>query len=285
MKKILLSLGLIIALVVGWILISPLFLDKVVEENLPAVDSQNSSEKIQKKIANFVDADSVHKGSGDLVYIEEGNKKYLRFENFSVTNGPDLFVSLNKGGSAESEHVLISKLKGNIGSQNYDISEYDISDFKSVSIYCRAFSEEFATAVFDIESESTSLHQDQLDQMKDVLDKEKEIIALTSVDDRGGMGVAERSFGENFTHNLVLEVSDPKPGFFYEGWLVKKPSLPIKFYSTGALEKNSNGMFTLEYSADINERSQYNKVVVTEETLADGLDGKPEDHIFDGVFK
>lgn len=270
MKKIFLSLGIVLALVFGWILISPLFIDRVVEEKIPVIESQEKTENIQRKIATFKDADSIHKGSGDLVYIEEGGKKYLRFENFSVTNGPDLFVSLNKGKNAESEHVLISKLKGNIGSQNYDISEYDISDFESVSIYCRAFSEEFATAVFE-NQDSVSI--------------ETEAITLVSVDERGGMGVAERSFGEGFNHRVVLEVSDPQTGFFYEGWLVNKTSLPIKFYSTGALEKDKLGSYILNYSAPINEKAYYKEVVITEETLADGLDGKPEKHIFDGKFK
>jgi len=88
-----------------------------------------------------------------------------------------------------------------------------------------------------------------------------------------------------FKHTLELNVSDPKPGFFYEGWLVKKPSLPVQFYSTGALQKNNEGLYTLVYGAAVDERSEYDEVVITEETLANGLDDKPEEHIFEGLFE
>jgi hypothetical protein len=95
---------------------------------------------------SFTGADNAHKGSGELKVIKDNNKTFLRFENFSVTNGPDLFVTLNSGDSPKGEHIIVEGLKGNKGNQNYDISEYNLEDYKSVSIYCRAFSVEFATA-------------------------------------------------------------------------------------------------------------------------------------------
>lgn len=112
-----------------------------------------------------------------------------------------------------------------------------------------------------------------------------DIIELESVDPRGGVAQALRKTENDvFKHRVEINAGDPQEGFFYEGWLVKKPSLPIKFYSTGALEKNEHGHYVLYYEAPYDERAEYNEVVITEETLADGLDGKPEEHIFDGRF-
>lgn len=111
-----------------------------------------------------------------------------------------------------------------------------------------------------------------------------EKISLTSVDPRGGTGTATRSFDDVFSHGVVLDVADPAADKFYEGWLVQKPSLPMKFYSTGKLEKNEEGQYILMYDALVDEKAYYNKVVITEETLADGLDNKPETHIFEAQF-
>lgn len=183
MKKIIIILVGLGVLYVGWVLISPLFINMTVDEAVPvqfievkndnntskeennetsgldiAVDSDivvseaindmpvGSEEMSTVQVGTFVGADSSHQGSGDVKIIRDMNKTFLRFENFSVTNGPDLFVTLNKGDSAETEHIIVSALKGNKGNQNYDVSEYNLDDYDSVSIYCRAFSVEFATA-------------------------------------------------------------------------------------------------------------------------------------------
>ena len=63
--------------------------DKVIEE--PAADAQ--PEVIWQ--GQFQDADSFHQGSGEATIFQLPDGSYvLRFENFEVTNGPDLHVLL-----------------------------------------------------------------------------------------------------------------------------------------------------------------------------------------------
>lgn len=117
--------------------------EKIMDESMP----ESESGPVIKTLGNFQGADASHKGSGQVKIITDGDQKFLRFEDFSVTNGPDLFVTLNNGSSPSGQHVILDSLKGNKGNQNYDISDYNIDDYQSISIYCRAFSVEFATAL------------------------------------------------------------------------------------------------------------------------------------------
>ena len=103
----------------------------------------------------FIDADSVHKGSGDaLVYELPDGQHLVRFENFRTTNGPALVVYLAKHpapGSAadvtDSGYVNLGKLKGNVGDQNYPVPVgTNIEEFGSVVIWCELFGVLFSPA-------------------------------------------------------------------------------------------------------------------------------------------
>src|SRR3989344_8023400 len=119
MKKTLIVIGVIIALVIAYWLISPLFINKRVSEEFPMQDTQAASEKILA--GSFVGFDKIHYGSGDVSVIKTDEGYIIRFEdNFDVANGPDLYVGFGKDG----EYVKgsgIGRLKGNIGSQNYEL--------------------------------------------------------------------------------------------------------------------------------------------------------------------
>ncbi|OGM98615.1 MAG: hypothetical protein A2915_02160 [Candidatus Yanofskybacteria bacterium RIFCSPLOWO2_01_FULL_41_34] len=68
-------------------------------------------------------------------------------DNFKVTNGPDLFVYFGKDGKYSSE-ARIGALKGNIGGQNYEVSEsINPEEYNEVWVWCRAFSVPFSSAV------------------------------------------------------------------------------------------------------------------------------------------
>lgn len=104
---------------------------------------------------SFTEVDNIHKGAGQaIVYQLPDGKRVLRFENFNVTNGPDLFVYLAGSAMPRSSSDLhsagaleVARLKGNIGDQNYELpADLDLSKFKSVVIYCRQFSVVFSTA-------------------------------------------------------------------------------------------------------------------------------------------
>ncbi len=88
-----------------------------------------------------------HGAEGSAKIVSVGDKKYVRFEdNFNVTNGPDLFVYLGKDGKYDSSANL-GALKGNIGSQNYEIpAGIDLSKYNEVWVWCRAFGVGFGVA-------------------------------------------------------------------------------------------------------------------------------------------
>ncbi len=110
---------------------------------------------IVKAAGNFRDADSFHKGMGNAVIYElASGERILRLDEFRVTNGPDLRVLLAEAPNPESHGDLddagyteLAKLKGNVGSQNYDIpDDIDLSAVESVVIYCKPFRVVFSVA-------------------------------------------------------------------------------------------------------------------------------------------
>jgi len=107
-----------------------------------------------------------------------------------------------------------------------------------------------------------------------------EEISLKSVDVRGGDAQAARIYKDGvFTHFVTVNNIDPAEGKFFEGWITTDSA----FISTGKMERDVTGMWRLQYTAN-DDKLMYNRVVITEETSADGLDNKPETHIFEGKF-
>ena len=148
-KKILFVIFVILSIFVLstiWYLASSLFLDKSVDEEFPVnlVDGNNETNKILFQ-GEFIDADSFHKVSGKAIVIQEEDEKYLRFENFQSTNGPDLKVYLSEDLSASS-YISLGELKGNIGNQNYELDEVDLEKYNYVLIWCEQFSVLFGSA-------------------------------------------------------------------------------------------------------------------------------------------
>ena len=99
--------------------------------------------------------DVVHEGEGTAtVYQLADGSRVLRFEDFMVLNGPDLHVWLvpvdpvpNTVGVEIAGYADLGKLKGNVGSQNYELpAGLDLSQFKSVVVWCQPFRVPFAAA-------------------------------------------------------------------------------------------------------------------------------------------
>ncbi len=97
----------------------------------------------------------VHEGEGQAaIYQLADGVRVLRFENFMVLNGPDLFVYLvpenpvpNAIGFDFMAFHDLGPLKGNVGAQNYELpADLDLSLYQSVVIWCRAFKVPFAAA-------------------------------------------------------------------------------------------------------------------------------------------
>jgi hypothetical protein len=122
--------------------------DHPMDEEMPEVETEW---KLVRQ-GQFQDADAVHRGSGLASIFELGDQRVLRFEDFEVTNGPDLHVLLveNLAGTnhdAIGRYIDLGSLKGNLGNQNYEImTNVDLSLYEGVMIYCMPFHVVFATA-------------------------------------------------------------------------------------------------------------------------------------------
>ncbi len=83
--------------------------------------------------------------TGDALVLNDGTEqRFLRFENFESSNGPDLKVYLR---ADSGEFVSLGELKGNVGDQNYEIStDVDLDVFSTVEIWCERFSVGFGEA-------------------------------------------------------------------------------------------------------------------------------------------
>lgn len=99
--------------------------------------------------------DGIHRAEGSAsVYRLSDGSRVLRLENFTSTNGPNLYVYLsgdpaprNSAQLHENGDFEVGRLKGNIGNQNYALpSSVDLSKFKSVVIYCKQFHVVFGSA-------------------------------------------------------------------------------------------------------------------------------------------
>jgi len=129
------------------------------DSNEPEAPSSSSSatggsaasfEPAVVQTGEFVGADDFHFGRGDALIIETEPGVYvLRFENFSVRNGPDLFVYLSTDPSGEDvdEALNLGSLKATDGAFNYELpAGIDVSTIKSAVVWCKQFSVLFAHA-------------------------------------------------------------------------------------------------------------------------------------------
>lgn len=95
-----------------------------------------------------------------MIVTRDAGEVTLSFADFSVTAGPDLFVYLvdtddtsNAGVKAAVEagnFVNLAELKGNIGGQNYSVTDVDIDEYNVVSVWCRQFGRNFGHAEFEL---------------------------------------------------------------------------------------------------------------------------------------
>ena len=94
-------------------------------------------------------ADAFHFGRGRALLIETAPGRYvLRFEDFSVRNGPDLFVYLSPSATGYAEGAVnLGRLRATDGAFNYELpAGVDVSQVQSAIIWCRRFAVLFATA-------------------------------------------------------------------------------------------------------------------------------------------
>jgi hypothetical protein len=100
----------------------------------------------------FQGADDFHFGRGTAQLIEtEPGRHVVRFEDFAVRNGPDLYVYLSpKGDGYAKAAIELGRLKATDGRFNMPVPDgADVSGARSVVIWCKQFSVLFAVAAFE----------------------------------------------------------------------------------------------------------------------------------------
>lgn len=135
-----------------WYLASPLWIDRVVAEELASGDQVMVMAR-----GTFRDADGAHRGSGNAALVTRADGVVeVQFSDFEVTNGPDLEVWLSAHPDPRSSAdvsgaawLSLGPLRGNIGNQSYVIpAGTDLSQFRSVVIWCEQFGVLFSPAPF-----------------------------------------------------------------------------------------------------------------------------------------
>jgi hypothetical protein len=176
--------ALAVALPLGWYLGSPLFIRTALAEPAPVVDAgatatasptaetsqplvspepeatapsasspavapSQPAPELRRRDGRFVGADDFHFARGTARLIEvEPETWVLRIEDFSVRNGPDLYVYLSPKADGYARGAIeVGTLKATDGSFNYRLpTGTEVDRMRSVVIWCKAFSVQFGSA-------------------------------------------------------------------------------------------------------------------------------------------
>ena len=154
-KSIILSISIFVLLILGLVAV---YVYKNINEKPPVVVSQSPASTQPSEpvavvpttvsLSMFQGVDAIHwaKGTVEVVKAADGAKLAFK-DDFEVAQGPDLFVYLspNPAGQELGEFASLGNLKATKGLQEYVLPE-NYKDYKTVVIWCRAFSVTFATA-------------------------------------------------------------------------------------------------------------------------------------------
>jgi aminopeptidase N len=128
--------------------------DAMMADAKPTADAM-MAENVSLGSGSFTKIDALHGASGTAtIYRLAEGKLVLRLESFNAQNGPDLVIGLSGNPMPRSSdevkqggYLQLASLKANQGNQNYELpADIDLSQYKSVVIYCRAFNVVFSTA-------------------------------------------------------------------------------------------------------------------------------------------
>src|SRR5215831_14424463 len=164
-KKLIYGLAAIVAIAL-WAAFRPerLFVNARVNEAMPAGFANVSQTALSSGSFHSVAHES--KGTASIYRLADG-KRILRFTNFETSNGPDVHVYLIAATDASDSETVkkagfleLGSLKGNIGDQNYDIpADADLAKYRAVTIWCKRFSVNFATAPLNFSTADPTMAQ------------------------------------------------------------------------------------------------------------------------------
>ncbi len=181
-KKIVVGVGILIILAGAYWLLSPLWRNVVLNEELPratdtvpikdnlSVMDMNTKADFEKQTMEMKDkmmaksdampanqptvigqAEMVaraHTVEGNALLVKSGNETFLRFEKLKTINGPDLRIYLSSDLSADNI-VDLGPIRATEGNVNYIIPPgTDLGKYKNAMIWCRAFGVLFSYAQF-----------------------------------------------------------------------------------------------------------------------------------------
>jgi hypothetical protein len=108
------------------------------EGEMKIVDEQiDEAEFMQEAMGTFIDLKTGHALMGDVAFLSNASgEKILRFEDFSVVNGPDVNVYLSK--TSEFKDVIdLGDLKATQGNINYALdASVNTQEYKYVLVWC-----------------------------------------------------------------------------------------------------------------------------------------------------
>lgn len=139
---------LVVGLPMGWYLGSPLFIRTSLAEPTPSGPAATPADGASRS-GEFTGADDFHFGRGTASLIETAPGTWIvRFEDFSVRNGPDLYVYLSPdAGGYTPDAIELGTLKATDGEFNYDVpAGTAVDQVRSVVIWCKGFAVLFAVA-------------------------------------------------------------------------------------------------------------------------------------------
>ena len=151
----------VVAVVAGNYLLSPLWERSFLNEPSPieaAGMSQgdtmvDASPRVSRPAyrGEFRGADSFHYARGKALLIETEDRHVLRLEDFSVRNGPNLYVYLSAGPTNQvDERLNLGRLKATDGAFNYELApDIDPRSVSTVLVWCREFGVLFGAALLE----------------------------------------------------------------------------------------------------------------------------------------
>lgn len=168
---------------VSWWLISPFFVDDVVNDDFqtsiadasgdeepvssepdPAAtpaDSTPTTEPMAAAGPTLVGSGQFvglagHSGTGDAgFFTQEDGSAVLRLENLDIQNGPDLQLYVVPGAdrtTPDADSVHLGALRGNVGNQTYELpADFSLTSGDwTVLVWCEAFTVEFVGATVTV---------------------------------------------------------------------------------------------------------------------------------------
>jgi hypothetical protein len=152
----------VLLVAIGWYLGSPLFIRSTMHEPMPTAvapvplpsstslgapatnNTRTRTVPVVLRRGELQYVDRLHHGTGAVLLLAVDARQYVRFEDVSITNAPDVHVYLSKergGAWSDASASYVGPLKATDGSFNYELPmPFDLAGFQSVVVWCRAFS-------------------------------------------------------------------------------------------------------------------------------------------------